>query len=258
MKINVSCLQPYSQICLQRSSRWIKKLLRYFVDTVKLIRKRISTQRRSTCITYSGLMGRKLNLTPRQYSTYLLTALMWSHQTRLQCEWRKTCGELLLHGNNEMPQVKAERWCHIWVTHTYLCSLSLLHTQCVCVFLFKRFRNSYHNSGIVTLQLKNAAIWRIEMMQLVDNRWYGYSCYQGLASPRLQYLNTACKIKSQLWYGVYVCVYLCMCGNEYVSFNWSLLKKPQNKPKGPRRENMRSWLKECRSQSDYWYREEAL
>lgn len=131
---------------------------------------------------------------------------------------------------------------HLRHTHIFvpsLCSLALIHTECVFFILFKRFTNSYHTSRIVTLQLKNAAIWRIEMMQLVDNCWYGYSCYQGLESPHSQCLNTACKTKSLLCHEVYVCLFVYVW-ERVVSINWSLLKKLQNKPKGPQRENMRT------------------
>ena len=183
----------------------------------------------------------------------------------------------MLHGNNLMPQVKAKSWHHIWGTHisllplfapwhwSTLCVCVCVYV-CVCVFIFsfftfkevQKFIPSY-NSGIVTLQLENAAIWRREMMQLVDNRWYGYSCYRGLASPRLhsQYLKTACKTKSLLCHGVCVCLFVYVW--EWVaSFNWSLLKKLQNKPSSPRRENMRTWLKEHWSQRDYRCRDAAL
>lgn len=98
-----------------------------------------------------------------------------------------------------------------------------------------------YNSGIVTLQLENAAIWRIEMMQLVDNRRYRYSYCQGLASPRLhpRYLNPAFKTKS--------CALL-----------RAFSKSSRANSEVLRRKRRRADLKERRSQSHHWYRYAAF
>ncbi len=186
-----------------------------------------------------------------RFRAALVFKLGWNKNRKNQTLWRAVDT-----WNNLKPQVKAKRWWHIWGTHIFVPSLCSFQwsSLCVCfIWEVQKFIPSY-NSGIVTLQLENAAIWRREMMQLVDNHWYGDSSCRSVVSPQLhsRYLNTACKTKWLPCHGecVRVCVFLFVCMSEWApSSTWNPLKKSFKSSCERQRENLTqdSW-----SQSDYW------
>lgn len=100
--------------------------------------------------------------------------------------------------------------CSLWSNSVRARSLCL----CVCFLEVQRFKPS-HNPRINTLRLENAALWRMEMMQRVDNL-----CLAGpwlLAALAARWYTAGVWKTSPTENLCFAAVYLRLCGNELPS-----------------------------------------